>query len=656
MPVFVSLRLAGESVRGSLERMNETVAKPQAAQSPGPRPHRCNDRVEDLLQALFTLEFSAKVRPAWRNFRSCMKAEPGQESREGYVVITDPGAHLEPKRGDMVKVNSKFLKEHHPDAKLKDLSQLALAAKDIDEVALPGLPQLTRLDLSRNQLSRLDGLAACASLKWLNLASNHVSSIGPLASLSNLQVLNLGSNQLKGTIGLASLTALGALILPDNQLTGITGLSKLPRLNTLVLKGNALQSLGHSLEGCSGLKKLSLGHNGLTSLGTALQSCCALHELRLSHNQLTSLPDELAACSSLRILDAGHNPIASPSAILVLKQLMGLRNLCLAGCPLAAGSKYSTSMLQLSGTISILDGKHLEGRSKPRRPKALVEPEPAAASAATSGPSVNPDASHGTASGVPGGNEGRPPKPAKRSKQMRNEVSRDTAVPASARLDAPASALPEGSQQLPGKQNAATSEEQRDLKQQQKGLQLKEVMPAIKSVSNSKKQRRLEHEPPAASKKQRQSGADSVTASAADPKSASESTGVQKPSSKSQHPKAGKRTGSRHNSKPAGEDDDEDRVVELQPRAMPKQQGQGSSGVLGIFEANNSRAKAGQHTSISILNRGGSKHLAHQAGSHTVTPPITGAAAAQLLLQQAQPPSADVDDLPGWSLEYDPCF
>lgn len=42
-----------------------------------PQPHRCNDRVEDFIQALFTLEFSAKIGPAWSNFRQCMKSEKG---------------------------------------------------------------------------------------------------------------------------------------------------------------------------------------------------------------------------------------------------------------------------------------------------------------------------------------------------------------------------------------------------------------------------------------------------------------------------------------------------------------------------------------------------------------------------------------------------
>jgi hypothetical protein len=80
----------------------------------GPRPHRCNDRVEDLLevrsvpwqvlsvdfvlvlsgkstwslvllvnwwsvdlQAILTLDFSGKIMPAWRVLRLCLKSDPG---------------------------------------------------------------------------------------------------------------------------------------------------------------------------------------------------------------------------------------------------------------------------------------------------------------------------------------------------------------------------------------------------------------------------------------------------------------------------------------------------------------------------------------------------------------------------------------------------
>lgn len=41
------------------------------------KPHRCNDRVEDWVQSLYTLEWSAKIGPAWRNMRACLSSEVG---------------------------------------------------------------------------------------------------------------------------------------------------------------------------------------------------------------------------------------------------------------------------------------------------------------------------------------------------------------------------------------------------------------------------------------------------------------------------------------------------------------------------------------------------------------------------------------------------
>ena len=47
MPVSVSLRLPRQADQLPSERMQETDDKPQKREA---RPHRCNDRVEDLLQ------------------------------------------------------------------------------------------------------------------------------------------------------------------------------------------------------------------------------------------------------------------------------------------------------------------------------------------------------------------------------------------------------------------------------------------------------------------------------------------------------------------------------------------------------------------------------------------------------------------------------
>ena len=146
--------------------MSIEAQAPSEKPAPGPRPHRCNARVEDLLQvsvvllkqswrcsvvswgimghpaivrlsallstppfcplqALFTLEFGAKVRPAWRNVRECLKSEPGyvyhayakcmqpplltappsctrchcrHEPSQAYLCVKDPDLYLNPAR------------------------------------------------------------------------------------------------------------------------------------------------------------------------------------------------------------------------------------------------------------------------------------------------------------------------------------------------------------------------------------------------------------------------------------------------------------------------------------------------------------------------------------------------------------------------------
>ena len=103
-----------------------TEARPAARTSQrSAQPHRCNARVEDFLQvlsampeferwhnlaacisaccsatrftmssqplrplqALFTMEFDQKVRPAWKNMRLCFKSEPGYVHHSSYNYL-----------------------------------------------------------------------------------------------------------------------------------------------------------------------------------------------------------------------------------------------------------------------------------------------------------------------------------------------------------------------------------------------------------------------------------------------------------------------------------------------------------------------------------------------------------------------------------------
>jgi hypothetical protein len=70
----------------------------RASEKKLPKPHRCNARLEDFVQSLFTLSPTGAILPAWRNFRACMASDPGQEPTMEYIVLEDPEKYLDGSR------------------------------------------------------------------------------------------------------------------------------------------------------------------------------------------------------------------------------------------------------------------------------------------------------------------------------------------------------------------------------------------------------------------------------------------------------------------------------------------------------------------------------------------------------------------------------
>ena len=54
------------------------------------KPHRCNDRVEDVIQALFEGNPLLTVPPALAMARRCVASEPGKEPEEPYLYLDLP--------------------------------------------------------------------------------------------------------------------------------------------------------------------------------------------------------------------------------------------------------------------------------------------------------------------------------------------------------------------------------------------------------------------------------------------------------------------------------------------------------------------------------------------------------------------------------------
>ena len=80
-------------------------------------------------------------------------------------------------------------------------------------------PQVEKLGLSDNQISRIEGLESLIHLQKLWLLGNQISKIEGLESLTNLQVLWLANNKISRIEGLESLTNLQELSLEYNQIT-----------------------------------------------------------------------------------------------------------------------------------------------------------------------------------------------------------------------------------------------------------------------------------------------------------------------------------------------------------------------------------------------------------------------------------------------------
>ena len=170
---------------------------------------------------------------------------------------------------------------------------------------------LIRLDISKNQLTSLDGVAMNTSLRWLSAAGNALTSADALKDLEHLEVLNLGRNQLEGKVAMGRLRALKALIANDNQITLVGGecpwgklqqlcvqlrhtLAALPVMvdvpRLLIFAHPAcLRCLPAGLDKCKELNTLVLSHNAIASLGSWVATCAKLEKLSLSHNQLAEL-------------------------------------------------------------------------------------------------------------------------------------------------------------------------------------------------------------------------------------------------------------------------------------------------------------------------------------------------------------------------------
>jgi len=184
------------------------------------------------------------------------------------------------------------------------------------------IASITRIDVSRQNISDLTGIKFFTNLQDLQCNDNQLTSLD-VSGLTNLKTLDCQNNQLT-SLNVSGLTNLWELVCRNNQLTsldvsGLTNLahlscsnnqltsldvSGLANLQTLLCQNNQLTSL--EVSGLNFLGFLNCSYNQLTSLDVSLTR---LDHLNCRNNQLTSL--NVSGLNFLGFFDCRYNQLTS---------------------------------------------------------------------------------------------------------------------------------------------------------------------------------------------------------------------------------------------------------------------------------------------------------------------------------------------------------
>jgi formylglycine-generating enzyme required for sulfatase activity len=169
----------------------------------------------------------------------------------------------------------------------RNLAGLLLYNNHLTSFSLPGLTNLTLLDLSGNQLTNATLPPGQAQLTQLELYANQLRNLSLPADMTNLAGLDVFDNQLTNLTLPAGLKMLQNLDLHGNQFTRFDVPSGLTHLGQLNLGGNQLTAVTLPA-GLTNLSIFFLNDNQLTNVSLPA-GLTKLSFLRVDGNQFTTL-------------------------------------------------------------------------------------------------------------------------------------------------------------------------------------------------------------------------------------------------------------------------------------------------------------------------------------------------------------------------------
>ncbi|KAI3465669.1 hypothetical protein Pfo_022332 [Paulownia fortunei] len=194
----------------------------------------------------------------------CSESAPcyDQKLSKGNALLEEPtAAKLEVKVNPGMEAAKRYISSLNASATAAQLTNLGLVVIPF----LSAFVSLKALNLSGNAIVRIAAGALPRGLHILNLSKNNISTIEGLRDLTRLRVLDLSYNRiLRIGHGLAACASLKELYLAGNKISEVEGLHRLLKLNVLDLRFNKISTtkcLGQLAANYNCLHALSLEGN-----------------------------------------------------------------------------------------------------------------------------------------------------------------------------------------------------------------------------------------------------------------------------------------------------------------------------------------------------------------------------------------------------------